>query len=134
MSAEAATALCTEEEITTLVHQFYAKVRRDPELGPIFNGHIDDWPHHLQKLCDFWSGVVLRTGRFSGAPMPKHAALSGLRADLFHQWLALWRETAAAQPNQNMARVVVSAAERIAQSLWMGYQIYGEGKRVPQEL
>jgi hemoglobin len=66
--------------------------------------------------------------------MPKHAALSGLRADLFHQWLALWRETAAAQPNQNMARVVVSAAERIAQSLWMGYQIYGEGKRVPQEL
>ena len=126
--------LCTEAEITALVHQFYARIRVHEDLGPIFNGHIDDWPHHLQKLCDFWSGVLLRSGRFSGAPMPKHAALSGLRADLFHQWLALWRETAAAQPNQNMARVVVSAAERIAQSLWMGYQIYGEGKRVPQEL
>lgn len=127
-------ALCTEEDIRTLVHQFYAKVRRDPELGPIFNGHIDDWPHHLQKLCDFWSGVVLRTGRFSGAPMPKHAALPGLRAELFHQWLNLWRETAAEQANQEMAGIVVSAAERIAQSLWMGYQIYGQGKRVPDEL
>ena len=126
--------MCTEEEIQALVHQFYAKVRRDPELGPIFNGHIDDWPHHLEKLCDFWSGVVLRTGRFSGAPMPKHAALPGLRADLFHQWLHLWRETAAEQPNQTMADIVVSAAERIAQSLWMGYQIYGQGKRVPAEL
>jgi hemoglobin len=134
MSAQIAAALCTEEEIQALVHQFYAKVRRDPELGPIFNGHIDDWPHHLEKLCDFWSGVVLRTGRFSGAPMPKHAALPGLRADLFHQWLHLWRETAAEQPNQAMADIVVSAAERIAQSLWMGYQIYGQGKRVPDEL
>jgi hemoglobin len=134
MSAQVETALCTEEEITALVQQFYAKVRRDPELGPIFNGHIDDWPHHLQKLCDFWSGVLLRSGRFSGAPMPKHAALPGLRADLFHQWLALWRETAAEQPNHEMAQVAVSAAERIAQSLWMGYQIYGQGKRVPEEL
>jgi hemoglobin len=134
MSAQVEAALCTEEEITALVHQFYAKVRRDPELGPIFNGHIDDWPQHLQKLCDFWSGVLLRSGRFSGAPMPKHAALPGLRADLFHQWLALWRETAAEQPNHEMAQVAVSAAERIAQSLWMGYQIYGQGKRVPEEL
>ena len=134
MSAQVEAALCTEEDITALVHQFYAKVRRDPELGPIFNGHIDDWPHHLQKLCDFWSGVLLRSGRFSGAPMPKHAALPGLRADLFHQWLNLWRETAAEQANQEMAGIVVSAAERIAQSLWMGYQIYGQGKRVPEEL
>ncbi|MFI0546359.1 MAG: group III truncated hemoglobin [Brachymonas sp.] len=134
MSAQVEAALCTEEDITALVHQFYAKVLRDPDLGPIFNGHIDDWPHHLQKLCDFWSGVLLRSGRFSGAPMPKHAALPGLRADLFHQWLALWRETAAEQPNQEMAKVAVSGAERIAQSLWMGYQIYGQGKRVPEEL
>ncbi len=129
-----AIALCTEEEITALVHQFYAKVRQDPDLGPIFNGHIDDWPEHLDKLVDFWSGVLLRTGRFSGAPMPKHAALPNLRAELFHQWLHLWRETAAEQGNERMAGIAVSAAERIAQSLWMGYQIYGEGVQHPVAL
>jgi hemoglobin len=134
VESAAETALCTEAEIATLVQQFYAQVRLHPELGPIFNTHIDDWPQHLQKLCDFWSGVILRTGRFSGAPMPKHAAIPGLRADLFQQWLALWRTTAAVQANQAMAQVAVSAAERIAQSLWMGYQIYGQGKRVPDEL
>ena len=134
VSPTAPAALCTEEEIQTLVHQFYAKVRRDPELGPIFNGHIDDWPHHLQKLVDFWSGVLLRTGRFSGAPMPKHAALPGLRAELFHHWLKLWRETADEQGNAAMAQVAVSTAARIAQSLWMGYQVCGQGKRVPEEL
>ena len=59
----------TEEMIHDLVHAFYAKVRRDPALGPIFNRVIDDWDHHLAKLCDFWSSVTLMSGRFKGAPM-----------------------------------------------------------------
>lgn len=126
--------LCTEEEITALVHQFYARVRKDADLGPIFNGHIDDWPAHLDKLVDFWSSILLRTGRFTGAPMPKHVALPGLKPELFHQWLSLWRLTASEQSNQDMAQLAVTAAERIAQSLWMGYQVYGQGVRVPVEL
>ena len=94
--------LCTEAEITALVHQFYARIRVHEDLGPIFNGHIDDWPEHLDRLCDFWSSVLLGSGRFSGAPMPKHVALPGLKAELFHQWLALWRSTAA-EPQKKAA-------------------------------
>ena len=126
--------LCTEEEITALVHQFYDRIRQHPNLGPIFNAHIDDWPEHLDKLVDFWSSILLRTGRFSGAPMPKHIALPGLSADLFQQWLTLWRSTAAEQANAAMAEQAVAAAERIAQSLWMGYQVYGQGVELPQQL
>lgn len=126
--------LCTEEEITALVHQFYDRIRQHPNLGPIFNAHIDDWPEHLDKLVDFWSSILLRTGRFSGAPMPKHIALPGLSADLFQQWLTLWRSTAAEQTNAAMAEQAVAAAERIAQSLWMGYQVYGQGVELPQQL
>ncbi len=126
--------LCTEEEITALVHQFYARIREHENLGPIFNAHIDDWPAHLDKLCDFWSSILRRTGRFSGAPMPKHVALPGLNAELFQQWLALWRTTAAEQANAQMAQQAVAAAERIAQSLWMGYQAYAQGVDVPQPL
>lgn len=127
-------ALCTEEEITALVHQFYDRIRQHPNLGPIFNGHIDDWPAHLDRLVDFWSSVLLRTGRFSGAPMPKHVALPGLNAELFREWLALWRTTAAEQANQALAEQAVAAAERIAQSLWMGYQAYAQGVGVPRSL
>ena len=32
-----------EEELTPLVEEFYARVRADPALGPIFNDAIDDW-------------------------------------------------------------------------------------------
>ena len=42
--------------------------------------------------------------------MPKHVALPGLKAELFHQWLALWRSTAAEQPNQRLAEQAVAAA------------------------
>lgn len=118
-----ANALCTEEEVSTLVHAFYGRVREDAVLGPIFNRHVSDWDHHLAKLVDFWSAILLRTGRFTGAPMPKHAALPGLTAELFQHWLALFRETAGAQPNQAMGTQACAMAERIAQSLWMGYQI-----------
>lgn len=127
-------ALCTEEEITALVHQFYDRIRQHPSLGPIFNDHIDDWPAHLDRLVDFWSSILRRTGRFSGAPMPKHVALPGLNAQLFREWLALWRTTAAEQANQAMAEQAVAAAERIAQSLWMGYQAYAQGVDVPRSL
>ena len=115
--------LCSEDDITRLVHEFYARVREDGQLGPIFEAHVDDWDHHLARLVDFWSSVLLRTGRFKGAPMPKHAALPGLSAALFGRWLELFRETAARQPNQAMATQACMMANRIAQSLWMGYQL-----------
>ena len=126
--------LCTEQEITRLVHEFYAKVRRDEVLGPIFNAHIQDWDRHLAKLVDFWSSVLLRTGRFTGAPMPKHAALPGLSADLFHRWLALFHETASAQSNQALGQSAYAMAQRIAQSLWYGYQMSRDPGRLPTEL
>ncbi|SEP72966.1 hemoglobin [Solimonas aquatica] len=115
--------LCTEEEIARLVHAFYARVRQDEALGPIFNAHVDDWPHHLAKLVDFWSALLRGTGRFDGAPMPKHAALPDLRPALFQRWLELFRETAAEQENQAMAQQACEMAGRIAQRLWAGYQV-----------
>lgn len=126
-------ALCTEEDITHLVHAFYTKVRQDDVLGPIFNAHIDDWDHHLAKLVDFWSSILLRTGRFTGAPMPKHAALPGLSAELFARWLALFQETADAQPNRAMGDQAYAMAQRIAQSLWYGYQMSRSPSALPAE-
>lgn len=129
-----ASELCTEQEVARLVHAFYARVRQDDLLGPIFNAHVADWERHLAKLVDFWSSILRRTGRFTGTPMPKHAVLPGLTAELFQRWLSLFRQTADAQPNQAMATQACVMAERIAQSLWMGYQINRDANSVPLEL
>jgi len=126
--------LCSDAEITHFVHSFYAKVRSDGQLGPIFEQHIDDWDAHLLKLVDFWSSVLRGSGRFSGAPMPKHAALPGLSAALFQHWLALFEAVMNAQPNQAMAKQAMVAARRIANSLWMGYQMSQHPDKLPRDL
>ena len=63
--------LYTEEEISNLVHQFYAKARKDPDLGPIFEGHVIDWDAHFVQMINFWS-MQLRHSRQScgGASVP----------------------------------------------------------------
>jgi hemoglobin len=126
--------LCTEAEVTALVHSFYDRVRADPVLGPIFNGHIHDWDRHLENLADFWSSMLRRTGRFTGAPMPKHVVLPDLSAELFQRWLRLFNENAAQQPNRAMADQACATARRIAQSLWLGYQINRDPSGIPKDL
>lgn len=117
------TDLCTEQDVHQLVHGFYDEVRRDPVLGPIFDAHITDWDRHLGTMVDFWSSALRGTARFRGAPMPKHAALPGLSAELFQRWLALFGQTTARLANQTMAERARDLAGRIAESLWYGYQM-----------
>lgn len=78
-----------------LVDVFYARVRADPVLGPIFNEAIGErWDAHLGKLSDFWSSVMLMTGRYKGAPMVVHAALPRAEPEHFRRWLDLFGQTA----------------------------------------
>src|SRR3954463_12681400 len=83
-----------ETLIRTQVHTFYGRVRTHPVLGPIFNAAVEDWDEHLAKLCDFWSSVLLMTGRFKGSPMAAHAARPDIRDEHFALWLALFEEVA----------------------------------------
>jgi len=126
--------LCTEAEVHDLVHTFYASVRNHAQLGPIFNAHVRDWDRHLATMVDFWSGALRGTARFRGTPMPKHVALPGLSADLFRQWLTLFQATTATLPNAAMAERANDLAERVAASLWYGYQMSRQAESLPQEL
>lgn len=126
--------LCTEEEIVTLVYGFYDKVRADPVLGPIFNTHVDDWDTHLAKMVSFWSSLLLGAGTYRGTPMPTHIALPGLQAPMFGQWLALFHQTTEALPNRAFAQRAEEFAQRIARSLWYGYQLNNHPDRAPTEI
>lgn len=106
-----------ERILKQLVHMFYDRVRKDPLLAPIFDRHITDWPAHLAKLEDFWSSVALMTGRYHGAPMPKHLPLP-VEQRHFDQWLALFRQSAEEICPPAGADWVIERAERIAASIY----------------
>src|SRR3546814_2347873 len=77
-----------------LVDAFYARIRQDEALGPIFNDAVDDWPEHIGKLTDFWSSVMLGSGRYKGQPVPAHRKhRDRISPALFDRWLALWART-----------------------------------------
>lgn len=83
----------TEEDIKQLVHTFYDKVRADERLSVIFNEVIkDNWDSHLQTMCDFWSTLLLYSGRYRNDPMSKHKVLPVDSAH-FGKWIELFQET-----------------------------------------
>ncbi len=108
-----------EAMIEALVVTFYAQVRKDPLIGPIFEAKIDDWSHHLEKLCAFWSSVVLMSGRYHGQPMRAHMSLPVERAH-FERWLEIFEKTARNMCPPAAADVFIDRARRIADSLELG--------------
>lgn len=81
------------DDVKNLVNTFYAKVRKDDLLGPIFNGRIQDrWPEHLAKLYTFWQTILLGEHTYYGTPFPPHAQLP-IERHHFEKWLFLFHET-----------------------------------------
>ncbi|GAA0641255.1 group III truncated hemoglobin [Brevundimonas lenta] len=107
-----------EADIARLVPLFYERVRADPELGPVFNEAVTDWPEHIERLIAFWSSVSNATRRYKGNPMSAHLKhRERMTPELFERWLALWARTAADVLPPPAAAAVQARAERIGQSL-----------------
>jgi hemoglobin len=108
----------SDDAIRQLVDSFYAKVRADPELGPIFERAIaGDWGPHLATMHDFWSSVMLTSGRYKGNPVAVHLRLKGVEPHLFGRWLALFDETCRELLDESVAEAFRAKASRIAESL-----------------
>lgn len=118
----------TEDDIATLTKYFYAHVRKDDILGPIFNNKIGTdkqaWDPHIAHINDFWSGIFLKTRRFDGNPMAKHAPLPGITPAHFTRWLELFSEAAAKTLPPAKQEAFNQTANRIAQSLQMGLAVH----------
>ena len=109
----------TEAMIERLVRGFYAKVRNDVVLAPIFEARISDWEPHLARMCAFWSSVALMSGRYHGTPMVKHMPLP-VDAGHFDRWLELFEATARELCPPKAGVHFVELARRIAASLELG--------------
>ena len=107
-----------EAMIARLVSAFYGRARLDPLIGPVFNEAVADWEHHIARITDFWSGVMLRTGRYDGQPLRPHLLLP-LEPAHFDRWLALFEATARELCPTPVADLFIQRARRIADSFEM---------------
>src|SRR5215469_4680471 len=104
------------ERISNLLRHFYADVRQDPLIGPIFNAQIKDWEEHLEVITNFWETVIGGPRNYA-RPMPmKHLPLH-LREEHFERWLFLWRANCRAQLPADVARDMIGLANHIGDKL-----------------
>jgi hemoglobin len=110
----------TEAEIRAVVGQFYARVRSDPALAPVFAAHVADWPAHEDKITRFWCNAILFHRRYDGNPMQVHKAAGNIRPTHFARWLAVFDETLRRELPADVAVAWSQLAHRIGRGLQLG--------------
>src|SRR3546814_8344236 len=75
------------------VRHLYGRVHDDALLGPMFRMSAPDWEEHLEEVTDFWSHVLLGTGRYEGGIMGLTGTLR-MKPAHFERWMALFRASA----------------------------------------
>ncbi|NGP18761.1 group III truncated hemoglobin [Devosia aurantiaca] len=110
-----------EAMIRAVVAEFYARARQDDVIGPVFNRVIlgPEWPRHLETIADFWSSMLLGSGRYGGRPMPRHMAIPELSDVHFMRWLRLFRETVTELCPPEIASIFIERSERVGNSFRM---------------
>ena len=114
--------------IDHLVETFYARIRDDEMLGPIFDARVADWPAHLARMKAFWRSVLHNSGEFSGNPMLKHMIIPGIGLAHFSHWLDLFYATLRdLEPHPEATELVGGRARMIADSLLTGIETQRSG-------
>jgi len=80
------------DRVEAVIHDFYRRLRADPELGPVFNA-IEDRAGHERKIIGYW--WLAMGGRMADPPVVDmigaHARVGVTEAQL-QRWLALFGE------------------------------------------
>ena len=86
--------ITNESDVEQLVYGFYTLLRKDDEVGHFFNEVIEiDWDHHMPRICNFWSSILLGTNTYKDNAMKKHLELSQISKIEDHhvdRWMYLW--------------------------------------------
>lgn len=112
------------EDIKILVTQFYNKVRKDDEIGPIFEMVIKDWNTHINRLTDFWETNLLFVKKFKGNPIRAHNEVDNMLNHSitnihFGIWLRLWINTIDQLYEGKLATTAKNRARTIGTTLFI---------------
>ncbi len=76
------------EDVVRLLHAFYAAVRQDDLLGPLFEQEVRDWDAYVDLMAGFWC-EALEKGPDHPIPSPP-GLLYGLTRESLARWHALF--------------------------------------------
>ncbi len=108
--------ISSREQVIKIVDSFYAKVRQDDLIGPIFTEQAKvDWDEHLPKLYNFWEDLLFGSENYHGRPFPPHLKFN-LKIEHFERWLKLFVETIDENYTGLKADEMKARALRIAQN------------------
>jgi hemoglobin len=112
--------------ISNLLRHFYAHVRQDPLIGPVFNAQIKDWKEHLDIIASFWE-TLIGGPRTYARPMPMRHVPLRLREEHFERWLFIWQANCWAQLPPYVAREMIDLAHHIGGKLRLILRISDTG-------
>lgn len=116
----------TRGQIERVVKHFYAAVRTDDVLGPLFNGILSKdpeiWRTHEAKIANFWANAILHERSYDGNPMLVHSGISALDPTMFTNWLGLFDKTLSDQLPADLALQWSTLAHRIGRGLRFGVE------------
>ena len=110
--------ISSREHIETLINTFYEKVKRDDQIGFIFNDVMKvNWEQHLPVMYDFWETLLLNAGKYARDTMGLHFEVNrqvNLKQEHFTRWLALFSETVDELFQGEIATMATQRAKSIA--------------------
>jgi len=111
-------------DVSFLVHQFYAKIRADKEIGFYFNELISDWDAHLEKLTDFWETNLFGVRKYKGNPNAVHNEVDAhfdekITPNEFGIWLNHWFQTIDEHFEGENAETLKRRARKMSTFLYM---------------
>lgn len=118
----------SEADIKHLVDSFYAKVKADDLLGPIFLEKLGEhWEIHLGTMYKFWSMALFGTSGYSGHPLSKHLPLP-IEEVHFNRWLHLFLQTLTENFDGPIAGEAMKKAGLIARTFLARISAFQNGK------
>ena len=114
----------TVDKIEKVVSTFYARVRADKTLSPIFFKSIpndpDLWVAHEAKIARFWRNAILFERSYDGNPQQAHARNRGIEPEHFAIWLGIFDKVLLDVLSADQAAAWSELAHRIGAALRMG--------------
>lgn len=114
----------TAEQIDIVVTEFYARVREDEILAPVFFQSLPPllraWMAHEEKIAAFWRNAILFERSYDGNPQKVHGEREAVEPEHFAVWLALFDEVLKEKLPPELAEAWSALAHRIGRGLKMG--------------
>ncbi|WP_297193199.1 group III truncated hemoglobin [uncultured Campylobacter sp.] len=109
-----------KEAIDKFMELFYEKVRKDKDIGAIFNAKIgtddESWKQHKVKISNFWQGMMLGEGDYNGQPLKAHMELEPFPIEFFNIWLDIFEQSLDKVFDEDMKAVFLQRAQMIAKN------------------